>query len=139
MALVTACLALGELLERLHRGGRAEAVGAQVAGVLGVGLLVSADGLYRKDQQSAYVYVYILNTWWREGGEMEVGPTLLVNVAVGQMALLLADGVDDVGEDLAVAGRASILRGLLVSSAQLLVFVVEVAAGRIVTTVGICI
>lgn len=70
---------------------------------------------------------------------MEVGPTLLVNVAVGQMALLLADGVDDVGEDLAVAGRASILRGLLVSSAQLLVFVVEVAAGRIVTTVGICI
>lgn len=64
---------------------------------------------------------------------------MLINVAVGQMALLLADGVDDVGEDLAVAGRASILRGLLVSSAQLLVFVVEIAAGGIGTTVGICI
>lgn len=55
------------------------------------------------------------------------------------MALLLADGVDDAGEDLAVAGRASVLRGLLVSGAQLLIFVVEVAAGRIGTTVGICI
>lgn len=55
------------------------------------------------------------------------------------MALLLADGVDDVGEHVAVAGRASILRSLLVSSAQLLVFVVEIAAGGIVTTVGICI
>lgn len=55
------------------------------------------------------------------------------------MVLLLADGVDDAGEHLAVAGRASVLRGLLVSSAQLLVFVVEVAAGRIGTTVGICI
>lgn len=65
--------------------------------------------------------------------------TLLINVAVGQMVLSLADGVDDVGEHLAVAGRASILRGLLVSSAQLLVLVVEVAAGGISTTVSICI
>lgn len=55
------------------------------------------------------------------------------------MALLLADGVDSVGEHVAVAGGASILRGLLVSSAQLLVFVVEITAGGIVTTVGICI
>jgi hypothetical protein len=55
------------------------------------------------------------------------------------VALLLADGVDNAGEDLAVAGGASVLRGLLVSSAQLLVFVVEVTTSGIGTTVGICI
>lgn len=50
LALVTTSLALGELLERLHRGGRAEAVGAQVAAVLVVGLLVLADGLCYKQK-----------------------------------------------------------------------------------------
>jgi hypothetical protein len=51
------------------------------------------------------------------------------------VALILADGVDDAGEHLAVAGRASMVRSLLVGIAQVLIIVGEVTTGGVVATV----
>lgn len=62
---------------------------------------------------------------------------MLVEVAVGQVALLLAEAADDVGKHGAVARGAGVFGGVLVRSAQVFVLVVEITASGIVASVCI--
>lgn len=58
-------------------------------------------------------------------------PTLFVNVLVGQLALVANKVAEDAGEEVPVTGTASVARGVLGGTAQVVVIVApeDLAAG----------